>query len=145
MIRTMQRILTDALDEHGGSLLEFHADNCFCKFERVAPAVRAAIDINRRLAAHNDKRATDLQIKVACGIEFGSVLVVEGGLFAGGPVNRASRLGEDVAESGEILLGEDALRDLGEEHGINMRRHDLASERVDSDVMTVIYDESPAL
>jgi len=143
MIRTMQRIVADVLDAHGGSLLEFHADNCFCKFDRVAPAVDAAIDINRRLAAHNRGRAADQQISVACGIEFGALLVVEGGFFAGAPVNRASRLGEDIGQSGEILLGVDAVRNLGAEHGLRLCRHDLASERFASEVMAVIYQIDP--
>jgi len=54
------------------------------------------------------------QLRVSGGVAFGDVLRVGNDLF-GDPVNRSSKLGEDLAEPGELLLAEEVFAKLPSE------------------------------
>ena len=52
--------------------------------------------------------------QISCGIDHGDVLLIQGVDFFRNPVNRACKLGEDLAHSGEILVAKqaaDAVKD----------------------------------
>ena len=51
----------------------------------------------------------------AIGIDFGRFLLIEDADFYGGPVNLASKLGEDIAKSGQILVTDNAMKQPGAE------------------------------
>jgi adenylate cyclase len=110
LIRRMNRVAHPIIEKHGGKVIKFEADNVFAIFEDAGPAVEAAVAINSALDMLNifteDKR--DIFVKI--GIDFGEVLVLEApdpmrspDLF-GEAVNFACKLGEDLAQRGEILV-----------------------------------------
>lgn len=109
MVRRMQLTVLPIVFENGGKLVKFEADNCFAMFPDVEAAVRSALAMNRVFAEANTATPDELDIKIACGIDYGWILLIDGTDFFGHPVNRASKLGEDLAEAGEILVTREAM------------------------------------
>jgi class 3 adenylate cyclase len=112
MIERMQTIVRPIIEQYGGEVVKFEADNCFARFPAVAKAVDAAIGINIAVAATNRTTPDDVDIGVACGIDHGRFLLVDGGDFWGSPVNRACKLGEDIGAAGDILVTREAVDEL---------------------------------
>jgi class 3 adenylate cyclase len=75
----------------------------------VAPAISAAVEIHRAFIHLNALRDDRSDINVSTGIDFGKFLLVDGRDYFGSPVNLASKLGEDIARSGEILVTGEAM------------------------------------
>ncbi|MEA3211014.1 MAG: hypothetical protein QOE70_4071 [Chthoniobacter sp.] len=104
MIRRMRRICEPCFAEHGGKLIKAEADNLFYTFASASEAVAAALEAQRRIAAGNHDAAPEEHIFCAIGIGFGEVLCLGGTDLHGHEVNLASKLGEDIASDGQILL-----------------------------------------
>ena len=105
MVLRMRQTAKPIIEEHGGALVRFEADNAFAMFEDSLEAIRAAIALNHAFDRENIATVDELDIHIACGIDQGEILVVESYLeFWGNAVNVASKLGEDLAAPGEILI-----------------------------------------
>ena len=105
MVRRMQLTAEPIIESHGGVVVKFEADNCFAMFEDSLSAIRCGIGLNLAFDAANIVTPTELDIHVSVGIDRGKVLVVDNYLeFFGNAVNCASKLGEDAARSGEVLV-----------------------------------------
>jgi class 3 adenylate cyclase len=126
MIRRMQLTALPIVESHQGRVVKFEADNCYAVFPDPAQAARAAIALNLAFAASNILTADETDIRIACGIDNGRVLLLGTDDLFGHAVNRASKLGEDVAESGEILITAEAMARIAPEAGINGRPMELA-------------------
>lgn len=118
LVRRMQIIVGPIIAHYRGQVVKFEADNCFAAFETVIDAVQAAIAINHAVGAANRTTPDDIDIVVAGGIDFGDYLLIDDEDLWGQPVNRASKLGEDLARGGEILMTEDAFGELDPAQGI---------------------------
>lgn len=114
MVRRMQTTAEPIVDGYAGTLVKFEADNCYAMFPDVAAALRAARELNAAFSEANEATPDELDIRIACGIDHGRILVVPGHDFYGVPVNRACKLGEDLARPGEILLTLEAMLRLGD-------------------------------
>lgn len=112
MVRRMQLTADPIIHGFGGVILKFEADNAFAMFPDVRAAVRAATALNLAFEAANRLTPDELDITLACGIDFGPILVVDRRDFFGDAVNRASKLGEDLAAPGEILITRHALAQI---------------------------------
>ncbi|MBV9958806.1 MAG: adenylate/guanylate cyclase domain-containing protein [Acidobacteria bacterium] len=110
MIHRMNEIARPAIEEHGGEVVKFEADNAFAVFDEVENAVEAAIDILKRLSAANTMLPPEFDMYGKFGIGYGEVLMLADDDLFGAEVNLASKLGEDLAERNEILLTEDAYK-----------------------------------
>ena len=108
MIHQMRLLAVPTIEACGGALLKAEADNLYCLFEAVGDAVRASREIIGRLATVNVLLPADRQLYASIGIGFGDILVLEGEDLFGDEVNLASKLGEDVAQGGMVLLTEAA-------------------------------------
>ena len=108
MIRRMQTTARPMLQRHGGRLVKQEADNLFCVFPAVDEAVAGARATNRAFAEANRFLPEDWDIHVAIGIGFGEVLMIDECDMFGHEMNLASKLGEDVALAGQVLLTEAA-------------------------------------
>ena len=108
MIERMQITVKPIIEQYGGEVVKFEADNCYARFPQVPNAIEASIGINTAIEAINRTTPKAVDIAVACGIDYGRYLLVDDKDFWGPPVNRASKLGEDIGVSGEILVGHDA-------------------------------------
>jgi class 3 adenylate cyclase len=100
----LRAIVAPILAEHGGHLLKAEADNIYGVFMDPDQAVIAAMDIQTQL------QMADLGAGI--GIGYGEVLAVGEHDLYGDQMNLASRLGEDLAEAGEILLTASARASL---------------------------------
>jgi class 3 adenylate cyclase len=114
MVRRMQLTAEPVVDGYDGTLVKFEADNCYAMFPDVGPALRAARDLHAAFAQANAATPDELDIRIACGIDHGRILVVPGRDFYGVPVNQACKLGEDLARAGEILLTDAAMARLAD-------------------------------
>jgi class 3 adenylate cyclase len=121
MRRIMERYFEEmrtVLERHGGTVEKFIGDAVMAVFgipavheDDALRAVRAAAEMRERLASLNEEFAKErgIEITVRTGVNTGEVVAgdaARGQSFAtGDAVNVAARL-EQVAEPGEILLGE---------------------------------------
>lgn len=108
-IRRMQRIGIPIVEANGGELVKSEADNLFAFFRHVRPAVDAAIGLQRALADDNRRRSPAWRIDACIGIAQGRALVLPGQDLFGDCVNIAAKLGEDLAQAGEILVAKHAF------------------------------------
>lgn len=114
MVRRMQRVVAPVIAEHGGVVVKFEADDCFAVFGEPLHAVRAARAIHAALAEHDHPD----MIRVSIGIDHGKVLMVDNLDVFGNTVNRAAKLGEDIAEAGETMVTRETYALLPADAGI---------------------------
>src|SRR5947209_5496396 len=108
-IHRMHSIATPVVEGHGGEVIKYEADNIFAVFPEVEQAVEAAIELDRSLELADTMLPEENDMHGEFGIGFGEILVIENGDIFGSEVNLASKLGEDLAQRGEILLTESAF------------------------------------
>lgn len=111
MVHRMRRIVRPDVERNGGLIVKFEADNCFAVFEKPDQAVKAALDIQRDLEVANLMTAEESDVHVSVGIGYGPILLFCEDMY-GNELNLASKLGEDVAERGEILLTDSAKKEV---------------------------------
>lgn len=104
LIHRMRTLCMPPVEQHGGHLVKTIGDDLVLTFPGVNEAVRAATKM--RSACQNDaeQRGDEERIRLAMGVGFGDMLDLDGRDIFGDEVNRASKLGEDIAEPDEILL-----------------------------------------
>jgi adenylate cyclase len=108
MIRRMQQLVSPVVVSCGGRVVKTEADNLFATFADVPPAIRAARQVGVALARHNAVLPRDWDVHVGIGIGFGELLLVGDHDLYGCELNLASKLGEDLAGPGEVLLTDSA-------------------------------------
>jgi adenylate cyclase len=113
MIHRMHVIVKPIISECGGTVVKEEADNIFAVFPDVKSAVEAAIDSLKQTAAVNTTLPPEMDLYL--GIGCGDVLMLEGEDMYGSEFNLASKLGEDLAERGEILLTSAAFENLADD------------------------------
>ena len=91
-------------------------DNIFAEFETVEGALETALEIHRSVRAANIQIQNSERFGVCIGIGFGDVLRSRSEGVFGNEMNLASKLGEDLAGNGEVLLTESAYQEISEEH-----------------------------
>ena len=123
-VRRMQLTTKPIVKAYGGSMIKYEADNCFAVFPDPLAAVNAAIAMQHAFNAANLLTSDDLDIHIACGIDYGKLLIIGHEDCFGDPVNRASKMGEDIACSGEILVTREAMQMIPAEAGI--RAHEIS-------------------
>lgn len=104
MIHQMKLIVKPCVETHGGVLVKTEADNLFCLFDTVDDGVRAAQEITNRLSTANLMLPEDRRLYASIGIGAGRILSIADEDVFGDEINLASKLGEDLASQGEILL-----------------------------------------
>jgi adenylate cyclase len=105
------RGLRPGIARHGGRVVKVEADSLMIAFPDAPSACRGIDAIEQALRRLNRGRPTNEQLAFSYGIGFGQVLELEADLF-GLEVNLASKLGEDVARPGEVLLTPSAAETL---------------------------------
>jgi class 3 adenylate cyclase len=113
MIHRMQLICRPCVEHNGGAVVKADADNLFCLFDTVRDAVRASRELIDHLNAANRVLPAEQHLYAAIGIGYGRVLNIAGQDMFGDEVNLASKLGEDIAGMGEVLLTSAARAELG--------------------------------
>jgi adenylate cyclase len=112
MIRRLRRVADSVVAKRRGDVLKAEADNLFCTFPTVPDALAAALEITRTL---------DDDLYVSIGIGYGQLLMIGDDDAMGSEVNLASKLGEDVAMRGDVLLTEAARAALPDDEPLEER------------------------
>jgi adenylate cyclase len=139
MVRRMQLTSEPIIKTYGGSLLKFEADNCFAVFPDTLSAVHAAIALQLAFNASNLLTSDDFDVHIACGIDRGKILIVGNKDCFGDAVNRACKLGEDVAASGEILVTKDAINTVTGELDFQLREVNISISGITIPAYVVEY------
>lgn len=139
MVRRMQLTTGPIVKSFDGYMIKYDADNCFALFPAPLNAVNAAIAMQHAFDAANILTADDLDIRIGCGIDFGRILVVGNEDCFGDAVNRASKLGEDVAEAGDILVTQEAMQLIPTEAGIKSREISISISGIEIPAYMVEY------
>ncbi len=109
-------------------------DNVFAEFTTADGALAAALEIQRSVSAANIQIRNSEKFGVCIGIGFGDVLrSLSEGVF-GNEMNLASKLGEDLAGNGEILLTESAYHEISDEN-----RRDIISRKTNISGVELSY------
>ena len=126
MVRRMQLTTEPIVKSFGGIMIKYEADNCFAVFPDPLAAVNAAIAMQHAFAAENLLTSDDLDIHISCGIDYGKILIIGHEDCFGEPVNRASKIGEDLAAAGEIFVTKEAMDKIPLEAGIKTREMNVS-------------------
>jgi class 3 adenylate cyclase len=111
-LERLERMIAPMIDAHGGRLLRAEADNLFALFGDADSAVEFAAEVQRNVGIANDPLPAASEIYVAIGVGFGRMLLIDDNDVFGDEMNVACKLGEDLAEQGEVLLTADAFKAL---------------------------------
>jgi adenylate cyclase len=139
MVRRMQLTAEPIVKTYGGSLLKFEADNCFAVFPDTLSAVHAAIALQLAFDASNLLTSDDFDVHISCGIDYGKILIVGNEDCFGDAVNRACKLGEDIAAAGEILVTQDAINAITSELDFKLREVNISVSGLDIPAYAIGY------
>ncbi len=139
MVRRMQLTTAPIIDTYGGTLVKFEADNCFATFPNTLSAVHAAIAIQLAFDASNLLTSDHFDVHVSCGIDQGKILLIGNKDCFGDPVNRACKLGEDVAAAGEILVTRSAIETITSGLDFQLREINISIAGLDIPAYAVDY------
>ncbi len=139
MVRRMQLISEPIIKTYGGSLLKFEADNCFAVFPETLSAIHAAIALQLAFDASNLLTPDDFDVHISCGIDYGKILIIGDEDCFGDAVNRACKLGEDIAAAGEILVTKNAIKTITTELDFKMREVSISVSGLTIPTYSIAY------
>jgi len=109
-----QKICVPVFQDHGATLIRAFADDLVALFDRPERALEAAFQVHARVVAFNRSSLAGSDPAECCiGIGYGDVYAIGANLAMGDEMNRAAKLGEDIARGFETLVTggvHDALR-----------------------------------
>lgn len=105
-IHESQRLLIPILEDNDGILLKVEGDSYLVIFRNITKAIQASIEMEKALQKYNKKRSKEEKVLLCVGLGYGKVLKIGDNDVFGNEVNAASKLGEDTAKAGEILVTE---------------------------------------
>lgn len=139
MVKRMQITTEPIINSFDGTVIKYEADNCFALFPTPLAAVNAAVAMQHAFHASNLLTSDDLDIYISCGIDYGRILVVEEKDCFGDAVNRASKLGEDVASAGEVLVTQEAMEKISPEAQIKSKTMSLSISGINITAHAIQY------
>lgn len=117
LIRRMHAICVPVIQAHGGHLVKAVADNLYARFDDARSASSAGFAMHEACARACADLGPNDTVEIAIGVAHGSLLDLDGEDFFGDPVNIASKLGEDIAEGGDLLVTVDAAAEVAAPQG----------------------------
>lgn len=110
-----ERLLVPVIEHHEGILLKEEGDSMLVIFRNAAKALQCAVAMQHATQAYNRDRLAEEKVLLCVGLGLGRVLRIGDADVFGAEVNAASKLGEDRAAAGEILVT-GAVRDYFVKH-----------------------------
>jgi class 3 adenylate cyclase len=123
-----ERMLVPIIDDHDGIILKIEGDSMLIIFRNTIKALRAVASMQNACVTYNVSRAEEERVLLCAGVGFGRVLRIGDADVFGKEVNSASKLGEDTAKAGEVLVTQAVVTAVADVH----------------DLRFVKLDESPA-
>ncbi len=118
VILEQKRLLLPIIEQHDGILIKLEADSLLILFRQASSAVTCSVAMQRACQALSEERVPEEQIILCAGIGHGRVLKIGDEDVYGQEVNAASKLGEDTARGGEILVTAAAHAAAGDVPGV---------------------------
>ncbi|MDQ1397864.1 MAG: hypothetical protein QOG64_3123 [Acidimicrobiaceae bacterium] len=132
LLQRLERMVRPLIDEHQGKIVAREGDTIFAVFPEPEMAMTAAVEIQRRVAGDNATRGEYEQVNCAIGIGYGDILAVGDHHIAGDEVNVAFKLGEDLAEAGEILVSARAAERTGPVHRLEPAQFEISGVTIEA-------------
>ena len=107
-----ERILVPVIDQNDGILLKIEGDSMLIIFRKPTKALKAVAGMQAACAEYNADRSEEERVLLCAGVGFGRVLRLGDADVFGREVNSASKLGEDTAKAGEILVTQGVVDSL---------------------------------
>jgi class 3 adenylate cyclase len=126
LLREVRSTVRNAVKRENGRRVDSHGDEVLSVFEEAAPAVRAAVEIHRALAAR--RWLGDIECRVRAGIHTGRTTLTESG-YVGLVVNTVARIGF-VGHGGQILVSEQTKAALARGDVAGTRTRSLGRQRL---------------
>lgn len=104
IIHEHKQLLLPIVEQHDGVLVKAEGDSLMLLFRRASGALQCTRAMLRACDQVNQRRKPEEQILLCVGIGYGRLLRIGDEDVWGAEVNAASKLGEDRARAGEILL-----------------------------------------
>lgn len=108
-------LLYPIIGSHGGILVKAEADSMLLIFRTLPSALTCAVAMQRACGRANERLVDEEKVHLCLGIGVGDVLRIGDQDVWGREVNAASKLGEDTARAGEILVTEAVKLELPED------------------------------
>jgi len=109
VIRASHLLFEPVIAKNGGTILKYEGDSLLIVFDSVEAALSATDEMFLAADRFNATVAMERQVHLCVGVGFGRALIFDGHDIFGLEVNLASRLGEDTARPGEVLMTSDAV------------------------------------
>jgi adenylate cyclase len=106
LIQESEALFLPLVSAHGGTCLKREGDSLLAVFGTPADALATARAMVAATHAANPGRNPEDRIEVCIGLGYGQVLRVDDDEVWGAEVNAASKLGEEMARGGEVLVTE---------------------------------------
>ena len=120
------RIFVPLIEEHGGILLKAEADSLLVIFRNPDLALSCSIAMQHATQQYNKDTSPEEKVLLCVGLGYGDMLLVGDEDVFGAEVNAASKLGEDTAKGGEILVTENFRNHLKHRDGLEFDKLELA-------------------
>jgi adenylate cyclase len=120
VIHEQRKLLFPILAKRGGVVLKEEGDSLLVVFDGIAAAFDCAVEMQHASVQHNTTLPPEEHVLLCIGLGFGDVLRIGDEDLWGREVNVASKLGEDAARAGEILLSGAARAELGAVAGVEL-------------------------
>ena len=104
LIQESEALFLPLITAHRGLCLKREGDSLLAVFDQPRDALACAAAMVAATDAANPGRAPEERITVCIGLGYGTVLRVGDHEVWGAEVNAASKLGEEMAQAGEILV-----------------------------------------
>lgn len=121
-IHTSHRLFLPLIEGHDGLLLKVEGDSLLVLFKQPEQALQAAIAMQRCLLQHNQGLANEEQVLLCVGLGYGPLLKIGDADAFGEELNAASKLGEDTAQAGEILVTRSFQKQLQSDYAFSALR-----------------------
>ncbi len=108
------------IGEHDGHIIKSEADSLLVIFPDAIKAVTCALAMQRACKSINESKTPEEKILLCVGLGYGKILNLGLADVYGAEVNAASKLGEDLAKSGDILLTGNVADVLNEKGGYKL-------------------------
>jgi class 3 adenylate cyclase len=118
LARRLAALVGSTVAGFGGELIEVRGDETLCVFSSARQALRAAVEVQRRLRAGEE--GEPFPLGVGMGLDAGEATPTDGG-YRGAALNMAGRL-VATAEPGEVLATERLVRLSGPIDGLHWSR-----------------------
>lgn len=115
LIQESETLFMPLIHQHGGTCIKHEGDSLLVLFDTPQQALATARAMVAATIAVNPGRAPEDRIEVCIGLGYGTVLRIGHDEVWGAEVNAASKLGEDMAKGGEVLVTDTVSQALPEE------------------------------